>query len=191
MSATPQRSRAELRAWLLDARVDAAALRSDPGGRGWLPPPLRALVAEDPEAAADVAAFVALELELFGGAQVASDPWFTHRVVQALPPAAALAEVGPPRLGTAPRVAVWVTFHGIAAVLAYVWWGATLHAGAGQWLGGGATALLRVTTGEVALLGAPLANVGGAWLLAGLVVAFASIALTAPARGERDQPRGA
>jgi hypothetical protein len=80
-------ARDELLERLLELELDAHTLRDDPSGASWLPEDLCALVERDPECAAELREFVAVELELFAAAQP-SDPFFTRRVLDALPPVA-------------------------------------------------------------------------------------------------------
>jgi hypothetical protein len=71
---------------LVDLDVPPEQLRADPGGRTWLPDPLRALVDADPRAQAMLRRAVELELALHDQAAASSDPLFTARVLRALPP---------------------------------------------------------------------------------------------------------
>ncbi len=101
-----------LREHLLDLDVSAAVLRRDPSGRTWLPADLRNLVEADGECKSILRQFIAVELELFDEADVGSDPFFTARVLQSLPPATEV--VRPWR-----RTAILAVFHGLGVAAAY------------------------------------------------------------------------
>jgi hypothetical protein len=107
-----------LRELLAEIDVDADTLRRDPEGRTWLPAQAQAWVRDDPECAAMLARFVEGERELFGDAGLRSnpstDPFFTARVLDALP--APLSFTG---LTPRERAAVLAVFHVIAGVVAY------------------------------------------------------------------------
>ncbi len=106
--------KAALREVLAEVDVDAATLRRDPKGRTWLPAAAQAWVRDDPECAAMLSDFVAGERELFGQADVGPDPFFTARVLDALPPPLRFTGLTPRG-----RAAVLAVFHVIAGAVAY------------------------------------------------------------------------
>jgi hypothetical protein len=119
-TAGPEPALVRLRAWLDAAELDADALRSDPGGAGWLPAELRAEVERDEACRAELAAFVEAELELVtlrsrsGNMLETADPFFVARVAARLPS----RPVGP-RLSPRERTLLLSLFHGVAALGAW------------------------------------------------------------------------
>ena len=104
---------------LVELELTPATLRRDPNGETWLPADARTLVRASPACRRAFEEFVAGELHLFSASseQVTlpgADPFFTARVVEALPA---------PRMGTrlSPRRRVMVLglFHVLAIVGAY------------------------------------------------------------------------
>ena len=104
-----------LRELLAEIDVDADTLRRDPQGRTWLPVHAQAWVRDDPECAAMLAHFVAGERELFGlRSDPSTDPFFTARVLDALPAPLSFTGLTPRQ-----RAAVLAVFHVIAGGVAY------------------------------------------------------------------------
>lgn len=104
---------------LVELEVSPAELRRDPRGESWLPAEARALVEADPECERALREFVRDELELLGALEAptvappAADPFFTARVVDALP-----RSWVPHRLSPRRRLVVLGLFHLIAVALA-------------------------------------------------------------------------
>ncbi|MEE9385295.1 MAG: hypothetical protein V3V08_17960 [Nannocystaceae bacterium] len=145
-----------LRDVLLDVELDSGQLRIDPTGRTWLPAALRSEVERSAEARAQLARFVRTERELFDDARVATDPFFTARVVERLP-ASDVDHRGR-------RTLILATFHALAFGVAYVL--------VFPWLNGDASELpgavhLWIESGAEsgALWGLVLLFVLGSWLL--------------------------
>ena len=108
----------ELESILAQLEVSPTQLRRDPSGRTWLPAEARALVARDPECEALLQEYVEDELAFAGALDETltpsnADPFFTARVVDALPRAWV-----PNRLSPRRRLAVLGLFHAIAGMLA-------------------------------------------------------------------------
>ncbi|MCA9706267.1 MAG: hypothetical protein KDK70_10500 [Myxococcales bacterium] len=107
-----------LEAILLDLEVGPAQLRRDPSGRSWLSAEARALLESHPECRQVLREFVDDELALagaLGGAPAPSvDPFFTARVVEALPGVRTGPTLSPRR-----RVMLLGCFHVVAGLLAY------------------------------------------------------------------------
>ncbi len=77
---------ARVRAELCELDVDVQQVLADPTGQTWLPAPLWQLCHDDPACAAELAEFVEAEAALCSLSDVEPvDPFFTARVVQALP----------------------------------------------------------------------------------------------------------
>ncbi|MEM9459430.1 MAG: hypothetical protein AAGF11_34950 [Myxococcota bacterium] len=104
---------------LVELEPSPEQLRRDPAGRDWLPPEARALVDRCPACRAALHEFVDGELQLWNAVEPSSapnvDPFFTARVVDALPAAPASPALSPRR-----RAMVLGLFHVVAGVLAYV-----------------------------------------------------------------------
>lgn len=106
---------------LMELEVSPAQLRRDPTGREWLPAEGRALVDSDPRCEAMIREFVDDELELLGAldapvaATPSADPFFTARVVDALP-----RSWVPNRLSPRRRLLVLGLFHLVAVMFALV-----------------------------------------------------------------------
>lgn len=105
---------------LVDLELSPAVLRRDPTGESWLPEAARALVREHPQCRAALDEFVQGELDLWSASsdQVAlpgADPFFTARVVEALPGPRAGTRLSPRR-----RALLLGLFHALAALFALV-----------------------------------------------------------------------
>lgn len=149
---------ASLRAELEQAEVDAATLRRDPRGRTWLPAEMHAWVERDPKCAAELAAFVEGERELFAEAELLADPFFTARVLGALPEPLRFVGLSPKL-----RALVLLGFQALAVLLGYAVF---------SWASSGV--LVDLASGSVDWL--ELAPEGGAWLsvlAVGMVAAVA------------------
>ncbi|MEM7159223.1 MAG: hypothetical protein AAF799_40675 [Myxococcota bacterium] len=103
---------------LAQLEVSPAQLRRDPTGASWLPEEARALVDRDPDCESMLREYVEDELAFAGALDEpmtppSADPFFTARVVDALPQAWV-----PNRLSPRRRLAVLGLFHVIAGLLA-------------------------------------------------------------------------
>lgn len=77
---------AHVRAQLCELDVDVRQVLADPTGASWLPPELLRLCRRDPACAAELAEFIEAEAELCSLSDAEPvDPFFTARVVEALP----------------------------------------------------------------------------------------------------------
>lgn len=102
-----------LRQALLDVDVEPGVLRRDPRGHTWLEPSLREAIDGDPVCEEELAAFVEAELALFDGASMEADPFFTARIIDALP------AVEPSGLSLRARTVVLAVFQILAFASAY------------------------------------------------------------------------
>jgi len=104
---------------LLDLEVSPAVLRRDPQGRTWLPEQAQSLVESSDECRQVLHDFVDDELALLGALGPidgpGSDPFFTARVVEALPTSRVAPALSPRR-----RAMLLGGFHVVAGILAYV-----------------------------------------------------------------------
>ncbi len=108
-----------LEALLVELELSPAVLRRDPSGETWLPEEARTLVQAHPACRRALEEFVADELQLWSASSDSvvlppSDPFFTARVVEALPGPRSGTRLSPRR-----RVMVLGLFHVIAILCAY------------------------------------------------------------------------
>lgn len=119
MTAAPTPALDRLDSILAELEVSPTQLREDPEGRTWLPREAVALVQHHPECRAALGEFVEGELALWGALPEPSpapavDPFFTARVVEALPSPRSSTRLSPRR-----RAMLLGLFHVIAGLLAY------------------------------------------------------------------------
>ncbi len=107
--------RQSLEALLKDLDVDPEVLRRDPAGMTWLPDDVRTQVEATPRSRAVFRAFVEQERALYAEADVGVDPFFTDRVLRALPTPLRFTGITPRR-----RAMVLGAFHALALLSAYV-----------------------------------------------------------------------
>lgn len=105
---------------LVELELSPAELRRDPHGVGWLPVEARGLVQAHPECHVALDEFVVGELELWSArsepaAPLAVDPFFTARVVEALPSPRTGTRLSPRR-----RAMVLGLFHVVGGLLAFL-----------------------------------------------------------------------
>jgi hypothetical protein len=105
---------------LAELELSPAELRRDPSGEGWLPAEARALVQAHPRCRESLDEFVSGELDLWSARPEAAvpptvDPFFTARVVGALPRPRSGTGLSPRR-----RALLLGLFHVVAGLLAYV-----------------------------------------------------------------------
>lgn len=117
MTAAPTPALDRLDSILAELEVSPTQLREDPEGRSWLPNEAVALVQHHPECRAALREFVEGELALWGALPQpapAVDPFFTARVVEALPSPRSGTRLSPRR-----RAMLLGLFHVIAGLLTY------------------------------------------------------------------------
>jgi len=143
---------------LVELEPSPEQLRRDPEGRGWLPAKLRAEAEADPDCAAELAEFVAMELALFD-VHEPCDAFFTRRVLDRLPEIEAVDQ----------RRRTWIlaSAYALAIGVAYLILGPLLSAGTlSSWI----APVVDWAGGQA------LAESGGVWMaLALLTVAGALV----------------
>jgi len=100
---------------LLAAEPSATQLRVDRDGRTWLSEHVYARCRTDPECRHVLAQFVEQERSLYDAARLPSDPFFTARVLRALPEVPSGVALSPGR-----RLAILACFHMLAGLAGYV-----------------------------------------------------------------------
>jgi hypothetical protein len=105
-----------LRSALCELEVDARRIVAAPDGEGWLPASLRVMCARDEACAHELAEFVAAESALLGLREPRrADPFFTARVIEALPAAWIGSRLSPHR-----RAMILGVFYAAAALSCWV-----------------------------------------------------------------------
>lgn len=156
-----------LREALCDLEVDPAAVRADPSGASWLPAELRTWCDEDAACRQELQEFVAAELELArlsGSAR--ADPFFTARVVSALPSRWVGSRLSPHR-----RAVILAGFYAGAGAAAWgvLAWITPLQTPLQNWTG------LAERAGALLQAGAPAPGVAVAAMLAVALLAVLAL----------------